>query len=48
MPQLVSIVMPCYNAAAHLPASVDSVLAEEFVGNIADDGYLTATLEDVV
>jgi len=47
MPPLVSIVMPCYNAAAHLPDSVGSVLAQS-VGDweliAVDDGSTDDTL----
>ncbi len=47
MPPLVSIVMPCYNAAAHLPNSVGSVLAQS-VGDweliAVDDGSTDDTL----
>jgi glycosyltransferase involved in cell wall biosynthesis len=41
MTPLVSIVMPCYNATAHLPASTGSVLAQTFTDwelLIVDDG----------
>lgn len=44
---LVSIVMPCYDAAAHLPASVGSVLAQAFTDwelVAVDDGSRDATL----
>ncbi|AAZ96262.1 glycosyltransferase [Thiobacillus denitrificans ATCC 25259] len=44
---LVSIVMPCYDAAAHLPASVGSVLAQTFADwelVAVDDGSRDATL----
>lgn len=47
MPQLVSIVMPCYNAAAHLPTSVGSVLAQTFPDwelITIDDGSSDTTL----
>lgn len=47
MPPRVSIVMPCYNAAAHLPASVASVLAQS-LGDweliAVDDGSSDSTL----
>lgn len=47
MPPLVSIVMPCHNAAAHLPDSVASVLAQS-VGDweliAVDDGSADNTL----
>ncbi len=47
MPPLVSIVMPCHNAAAHLPDSVGSVLAQS-VGDweliAVDDGSTDDTL----
>lgn len=47
MPPLVSIIMPCYNAAAHLPDSVGSVLAQN-VGDweliAVDDGSTDNTL----
>lgn len=47
MPPLVSIVMPCHNAAAHLPDSVGSVLAQS-VGDweliAVDDGSTDSTL----
>jgi len=47
MTAIVSIVMPCYNAAAHLPASVGSVLAQTF-GDweliAVDDGSGDSTL----
>lgn len=44
---LVSIIMPCYNAAAHLPASVDSVLAQSYPQwelVAIDDGSIDETL----
>lgn len=47
MPPLVSIVMPCYNAAAHLPTSVGSVLAQTFPDwelITIDDGSSDTTL----
>lgn len=47
MPPAVSIIMPCYNAMAHLPASVGSVLAQTFADwelIAVDDGSLDATL----
>lgn len=47
MPPLVSIVMPCYNAAAHLPTSVGSVLAQTFPDwelITVDDGSSDTTL----
>jgi glycosyltransferase involved in cell wall biosynthesis len=43
----VSIIMPCYNAAAHLPASVGSVLAQSFADwelIAVDDGSSDGTL----
>jgi len=43
----VSIVMPCHNAAGHLPASVGSVLAQTLAGwelITVDDGSTDATL----
>jgi glycosyltransferase involved in cell wall biosynthesis len=43
----ISIVMPCYNAAAHLPESVGSVLAQTFAGwelIAIDDGSSDGTL----
>ena len=48
MPVRISIVMPCYNAAAHLPASIGSVLAQtcgdwELIA--VDDGSTDATLD---
>ncbi len=47
MPPIVSIVMPCHNAAAHLPDSVGSVLAQS-VGDweliAVDDGSADDTL----
>lgn len=47
MPPLISIVMPCFNAAAHLPTSVGSVLAQTFSDwelIAVDDGSTDATL----
>ncbi len=47
MAPTVSIVMPCYNAVAHLPASVGSVLAQTFSDwelIAVDDGSGDATL----
>lgn len=47
MTPAVSIVMPCYNAAAHLPASVGSVLAQTFADwelIAVDDGSRDGTL----
>lgn len=47
MTATVSIVMPCHNAAAHLPASVGSVLAQTFSGwelIAVDDGSDDDTL----
>ena len=47
MTPAVSIIMPCYNAVAHLPASVGSVLAQTFVDwelIAVDDGSRDATL----
>ncbi|MHB8759617.1 MAG: glycosyltransferase family 2 protein, partial [Thiobacillus sp.] len=44
---VVSIVMPCYDAAAHLPASVSSVLAQTFTDwelVAVDDGSRDGTL----
>src|SRR3569832_278273 len=44
---VVSIIMPCYNAAAHLPTSVGSVLAQTFPDwelLAVDDGSSDATL----
>ena len=44
---LVSIVMPCFNAAAHLPASVGSVLAQTWPHwelLAVDDGSADGTL----
>lgn len=46
-PPRISIVMPCYNAAAHLPASVGSVLAQTFADwelIAVDDGSVDSTL----
>jgi glycosyltransferase involved in cell wall biosynthesis len=43
----ISVIMPCYNAAAHLPASVGSVLAQTFANwelIAVDDGSSDATL----
>lgn len=43
----ISVIMPCYNAAAHLPASVGSVLAQTFADwelIAVDDGSSDATL----
>jgi glycosyltransferase involved in cell wall biosynthesis len=48
MTPAISIVMPCFNAAAHLPASVGSVLAQTFSGwelIAVDDGSSDATLD---
>ena len=48
MPPCVSIIMPCYNAAAHLPGSVGSVLAQTFSDwelIAIDDGSSDATLD---
>lgn len=45
---LISIIMPCYNAAAHLPLSVGSVLAQTFSDwelIAVDDGSADGTLE---
>src|SRR3569833_4580297 len=47
MTPAISIIMPCYNAAAHLPASVGSVLAQTFPDwelLAGDDGSSDATL----
>lgn len=47
MHPLVSIIMPCYNAAAHLPQSVGSVLAQTFAEwelIAIDDGSSDGTL----
>jgi len=47
MTPAISIVMPCHNAAAHLPASVGSVLAQTFPDwelIAVDDGSSDATL----
>lgn len=47
MPPAVSIIMPCHNAAAHLPASVGSVLAQTFADwelIAIDDGSSDSTL----
>ncbi|MHB1145659.1 MAG: glycosyltransferase family 2 protein [Thiobacillus sp.] len=47
MTPVVSIVMPCYNAAAHLPYSVGSVLAQTFADwelIAVDDGSSDGTL----
>jgi GT2 family glycosyltransferase len=47
MPPVISIIMPCYNAAAHLPASVGSVLAQtcsDWELITVDDGSSDATL----
>lgn len=46
-PPRISIVMPCYNAAAHLPTSVGSVLAQTFTDwelIAVDDGSADGTL----
>jgi glycosyltransferase involved in cell wall biosynthesis len=43
----ISIIMPCYNAAAHLPESIGSVLAQTFVNwelVAVDDGSSDSTL----
>jgi glycosyltransferase involved in cell wall biosynthesis len=48
MTPCVSIIMPCYNAAAHLPSSVGSVLAQTFNDwelIAIDDGSSDATLD---
>jgi hypothetical protein len=47
MPPVISIVMPCYNAAAYLPSSLGSVLAQTFSEwelIAVDDGSSDATL----
>jgi glycosyltransferase involved in cell wall biosynthesis len=47
MQPVISIIMPCYNAAAHLPTSIDSVLAQTFSDwelIAVDDGSIDATL----
>ena len=46
-PPRISIVMPCHNAAAHLPASVGSVVAQSFADwelIAVDDGSVDGTL----
>jgi glycosyltransferase involved in cell wall biosynthesis len=48
MAPVVSIIMPCYNAAAHLPASIGSVLAQTFADwelIAVDDGSSDTTPE---
>lgn len=47
MPPHISIIMPCYNAVAHLPQSVSSVLAQTFPNwelIAVDDGSTDGTL----
>src|SRR5512139_2260386 len=47
MPPTVSVIMPCYNAVPHLPASVGSVLAQTFTDwelIAIDDGSCDGTL----
>ena len=47
MPPVISVIMPCHNAAAHLPASLASVLAQTFTGwelIAIDDGSSDNTL----
>jgi glycosyltransferase involved in cell wall biosynthesis len=48
MPPLISIIMPCHNAAAHLPSSVKSVLVQTFSDwelIAVDDGSVDDTLK---